>query len=140
MLKTYKQIITNPYSDSHHGVDLRSWDFKKKCLIPIIAPEPLIILRTSYHNGKDKYGNNFLIARGVDTRFVLKFIHVDFFRSFYIGEQIEVGQEIGYTEIGGNSTEHHLHFETWEWDESEHFNPEYYMQKLQYDFDYKWNL
>jgi murein DD-endopeptidase MepM/ murein hydrolase activator NlpD len=117
------QIITQPYKgEGHRGVDLRSWDFKKNKLLPVVAPQEMYIFRL----GIDSYGNDFIVARTLKGIF-LKLIHIDYDKSFQMGQFFLAGDFLGYTQIKGNSKAHHLHFETHK--NGQHFDPCLYFDK-----------
>jgi len=115
------QVITDRFGSprhygSHRGVDLRSVRFlkgtgyvKQWALQQVITPESCIVDRF----GTDNSGNKFVVVRPFETNFTeLKFIHVNF--KELQEEQVLIKHEfIGYTEIGGTSKAHHLHFEVW---------------------------
>ncbi len=112
-----KQAITVPFHpERHRGVDLRTVNFFNWKKQPVVMPERSRVLR----HGIDDYGNDFLVVHPMSNPDVdeLKFIHVTFERTFAIGEEIDEGEILGYSqvrqEIGrGNSYSHHLHFEVW---------------------------
>jgi murein DD-endopeptidase MepM/ murein hydrolase activator NlpD len=112
-----KQIITQKYHWRHRGVDLRSWDFEKNSLLPVITPEPVKVLRM----GTDRFGNDFIVCKGKMTNVVLKFIHITIKSGININTELGKYEILGYTQIKGNSRAHHLHFETWK--DGKHFDP-----------------
>lgn len=110
------QKITSPYGQRgkifHAGIDLRSVNFQTGADLDILAPEKCKVKR----QGKDGYGNYFLIVEPIDSALYgyteIKFIHIA--PTFFgIGAIMEKGANIGRAIIGGNSTQKHLHFETW---------------------------
>lgn len=144
MIRREKQHITQPFSPGHLAVDLRCWDFGKRELQPCIAPEKIEIIRTSSSHGKDGYGNNFLVYRGLRTGRVLKSIHVRPVDSALVGVQFNQGEIIGWPEIGGNSPALHEHFETLYDDDigltkaeslDLHFNPCNYFDEIEVEYE-----
>ena len=124
-------IITQRYKgESHRGVDLRTWDFNKKELMGIVTPERLFVMRY----GLDGYANYFLVGRGLNSDAILKFIHIDN-KFFNVGDVLMKFEKIGFSKIGGNSTAHHLHFETW-LSEEEHINPVNYLHDMRIKYKY----
>jgi murein DD-endopeptidase MepM/ murein hydrolase activator NlpD len=121
-------ILTQKYKGNiHMGVDVRSYDFKRWKLCPIVATEQQVVIRV----GIDGYGNDYIICRPFDDTVAteLKYIHVK--PSVSEGDILAGGQRIGITAIDsdysprrGNSYAHHLHFETWKG--SHHFDPVLY--------------
>ena len=146
-IKSDLNIITQPFKgQAHRGVDLRSVELPSGKLLPVILTEPAKCLRT----GIDPLGNDYAVFL-TDNFDEIKYIHVSYNDKIIPGTEYKEGQEIGFTHIKndvldksgkviykgigrGNSTAHHLHFETWK--DGKPFDPvEYFYQRyIKYDF------
>jgi len=138
IINTHTHIITSPFgvrtykgkTRKHKGIDLRSVNMVTGICHDIVAPEYCKVLR----QGIDGYGNYFLVTRGIESDYELKFIHIEK-THFEIGEMIRNGHYISISRIGGNSRAHHLHFETWE--HRKPLNPVDYLNKMNINYKYK---
>lgn len=120
-------LFTQNYKgERHRGVDIRSFDFIRFRLIPVICTEKMFIERV----GIDGFGNNFMVGRPFDDTICtdIKYIHVNFNPEVIEGAILGEGFPLGITAIDsdynpkrGNSFAHHLHFETWKG--SKHIDP-----------------
>lgn len=136
MIKRKKQIITQRYKgEQHRGVDLRCVDWKYG-VQPSIAPEDGVIIRNSYENGQDSYGNNYVVMRG-ESGHVYKSIHVRPEKTIKNGKQVIKNEILGFPEIGGNSTALHEHWEIWNDNETEYYDPTRFFIAFDINFDYK---
>ena len=126
------ELVTQPFNSTHHrGVDLRCVDDKTRQNLPVRAPEKMMLLR----QGKDRYGNYFLVAKGLESAYdELKFIHIDM-TSFPECHIFEAGDPISYCIMGGNSRALHLHFETWSLGQP--LMPDLYFLKMGIEYKYK---
>lgn len=122
----------------HGGVDLRSVDLKTGKLLPVCVFEESIVIRS----GIDKYGNYFLVVKGLESNYPeIKYIHID--RYDFVKDLIlKKNQSIGFSRIGGNSKSHHVHLETWPETvkkavDDERFNPVNYFALLNLKYKIK---
>ena len=136
MIKRKVQVITQRYKGNlHRGVDLRCVDPLKK-LQPCIAPEDAIILRNSNENGKDGYGNHYIVYR-LDSGKILKSIHVQPEKGIKNGLSVIENQILGWPVTGGNSFSLHEHFEVWSEDGKESYDPTLYFIQNHIDYEFK---
>lgn len=112
-------IITQNYKPGgvHKGIDIRSFQDS-----PIFSCEKFKFLRSSNTHGVDLYGNHYIVIKGIESGYIIKYIHNIPYHSFNVNDEYEKGKELGHTVIGGNSKMAHLHFEVWS-NETAYLNP-----------------
>ena len=136
MIKRKVQVITQRYKgDLHRGVDLRCVDGLYK-LQPCIAARDAVVIRNSIDNGKDGYGNHYIVYR-LDTGQILKSIHVQPEKGIKNGVSVIKNQVLGWQVIGGNSNSLHEHFEVWSEDGKESYDPILYFIQNHIDYQFK---
>lgn len=106
-VETKNNIVTQKFKPGiHEGVDIRTYDFERDKLLPIVLCEEAEFLR----QGVDGYGNDFIVFKGLESGLILRYVHIDITEDFKKDTVYDCGSKIGYSKIGGNSKQHHLHF------------------------------
>ena len=125
--------ISSPYNEnrgtySHKGIDFNlagNQDLGK----PVYSMINGVVKRTGYQ--KDGAGNYIVIGEemGNMNHNEIKFFHLQDKPLFNQGDQIKVGDIIGYIGNSGKSTGAHLHMETWN-EQGKTINPLDYLKNL----------
>jgi len=109
----YGKRIRNRRIEYHNGVDLRTVKItsSREELQKIVVTEDCTII----DKGVDKLGNTYLRLRPLVSYWLTEiiYVHVDLSDIRFIGHsarRLSAGTALGYSELGGNSTGHHLHF------------------------------
>ena len=65
--------------------------------------------------GRDGKGNGFIVFKPLESGYKeIKYIHINVDKSKHKkGDVVNGGDKLGYSEIGGQSKAHHLHWEIW---------------------------
>jgi len=137
----HTQIIVSPFGPRawppgfHRGVDLRTVIREPFKQLFIVAPENIKIIKIGW---QDKWGGN-IIARGLDSGYKLKFIHVKEADGLAEGKTVETGTIIARPVTTDYMKERnfwqHLHFETW--GPVKPFDPVKYFDERGIKYEYK---
>lgn len=140
LIGTPKMKIVSPYGrrfregkwEDHKGVDLRSWNLVAFYRLPVIAHEPMEILRI-WHDG---WGTGFAVRPYLTEYDEFKYIHIQPTAAVKKGALLQTGTILGVSQkVKIKKWQEHIHFEVWK--DKEPINPALMFDDLEMIYDFK---